>query len=192
MLQQLLDVVRGNSSGSELCSLREVISAAWNTVAPAADARGIALEVNVADDLECPMERARMERVFANLFENAIDAMRSGGRISIHGEMDGDNIMVRVEDDGPGISASLQGRLFQPFVTAGKKNGLGLGLALSRQTLLDHGGDIWAEAAPDRLKGGALFWLRLPKTRAGATHEPVAVNGAADTHEQFPSLHRRE
>jgi signal transduction histidine kinase len=191
MLQELLDVVRGTSSGSEMCSLREVISAAWNTVAPSADARGIALELSVADTLECPMERARMERVFANLFENAIEAMRSGGSISIGGEAHGDNILVRMEDTGPGISAALQGRLFQPFVTEGKKNGLGLGLALSRQTLLDHGGDIWADDAPGQ-QGGALFWLRLPKGRSTVTHEPVAVNGVADIHEQFPSLRRHE
>jgi signal transduction histidine kinase len=174
-----------------MCSVREVIAAAWNTVAPSADARGIALELSVAEGLECPMERARMERVFANLFENAIEAMRSGGNISIGGEAHGDNIMVRVEDTGPGISAALQGRLFQPFVTDGKKNGLGLGLALSRQTLLDHGGDIWADDAPGQ-QGGALFWLRLPKGRSTVTHEPVAVNGAADIHEQFPSLRRHE
>jgi two-component system, OmpR family, sensor kinase len=177
MLQQLLDVVRGTSSGSELCSLREVISAAWNTVAPSADTLGIALDLKVPDNLECPMERARMERVFANLFENAIEAMRSGGSISIRGEAEGDNIMVRVEDTGPGISASLQGRLFQPFATAGKKNGLGLGLALSRQTLLDHGGDIWADDTPGRDRGGALFWLRLPKNRSSITQEAALLNG---------------
>jgi two-component system OmpR family sensor kinase len=177
MLQQLLDVVRGTSSGSELCSVREVISAAWNTVAPSADTLGVALDLKVPDNLECPMERARMERVFANLFENAIEAMRSGGSISIRGEAEGDNIMVRVEDTGPGISASLQGRLFQPFATAGKKNGLGLGLALSRQTLLDHGGDIWVDDAPGRDQGGALFWLRLPKTRSSITQEAALLNG---------------
>jgi signal transduction histidine kinase len=178
MLQELLDVVRGTSSGSELCSLRDVISAAWNTVAPSADTRGIVLDLRVGDELECPMERARMERVFANLFENAIEAMHAGGSISIQGAADGDNIIVRVEDTGPGISASLHDRLFQPFVTAGKKNGLGLGLALSRQTLLDHGGDIWADGAPGSQKTGALFWLRLPKNRMGVTHEPAVLNGA--------------
>jgi signal transduction histidine kinase len=124
------------------------------------------------------MERARMERVFANLFENAIEAMRSGGDISIRAQADGENIMVRVEDTGPGISAALRGRLFQPFATIGKKNGLGLGLALSRQTLIDHGGDIWADDAPGRDHGGALFWLRLPKNRSGITHEPAVPNGA--------------
>ena len=73
--------------------------------------------------------------------------------------------MVRVEDTGPGISAALQGRLFQPFVTAGKKNGLGLGLALSRQTLLDHGGDIWADEARGRPRWRALL--------AAAAEEPL-------------------
>jgi signal transduction histidine kinase len=172
--------------------VREVIAAAWDTVGPSAEARGVTLDVKVADNLACPMERARMERVFANLFENAIEAMRSGGSISIQGQVEGDDIMVRVEDTGPGISASLQGRLFQPFVTAGKKNGLGLGLALSRQTLLDHGGDIWADDGPTRASGGALFWLRVPKNRANITHEPIVLNGAADTLAQSPSLHRHE
>ena len=46
-----------------------------------------------------------------------------------------------------------------PFVSAGKKNGLGLGLALARQTVLDHGGDMWAESEPGQ---GACFRLRLP------------------------------
>jgi signal transduction histidine kinase len=158
MLQELLDVVRGKSSGSEMCSLREVIAAAWDTVAPAAESRKIELIAEVPDGLECSMERARMERVFSNLFENAIEAMRSGGRISIGSEANGENILVRVEDSGPGISPALRGRLFQPFVTVGKKNGLGLGLALSRQTLLDHGGDLWLDADGP----GARFCLRLP------------------------------
>ena len=164
MLQQLLDVVRGKSSASELCSLREVIAAAWDTVAPVAENRKIELIAEVPDGLECPMERARMERVFSNLFENAIEAMRSGGRISIGSEANGEDILVSVEDSGPGVSPALRGRLFQPFVTVGKKNGLGLGLALSRQTLLDHGGDLWLDANGP----GARFCLRLPGGNNGA------------------------
>jgi len=178
MLQELLDVVRGKSSGSELCSVREVIGAAWSTVAPLAEAGRIDLSLNVPDGLECPMERARMERVFANLFENAIEAIHSGGTISIQGEIEGESVVVRVEDTGPGINAALRGRLFQPFVTAGKKNGLGLGLALSRQTLLDHGGDIWTDDGQSGHAGGARFYLRLPKSRSAVMNEPAVVNGA--------------
>jgi signal transduction histidine kinase len=173
MLQQLLNVARGKSDASEMCSLREVIEAAWATVAPAADARRIELEMRVPDHIECPMERARIERVFSNLFENAIDAMRTGGKVSIQSQTDHDNVLVQVDDTGPGISPVVRARLFQPFVTAGKKNGLGLGLALSRQTLLDHGGDIWAESAGP----GARFCLRLPKDRSATSHEASKVNG---------------
>ena len=57
-----------------------------------------------------------------------------------------------------GPDATAPGQLFQPFVTAGKKNGVGLGLALSRKTLLSHGGDLWAE----NNHGGACFVMKLP------------------------------
>jgi signal transduction histidine kinase len=159
-----------------MCGLRDVIGAAWAVVAPAADARHVELAADVPETQECPMSRARMERVFSNLFENAIEAMRSGGTISIRTQAQGDNILVEVQDTGPGINPALRGRLFQPFVTAGKKNGLGLGLALSRQTLLDHGGDLWADSNGP----GARFCLRLPKERRGATRDTSPISLASD------------
>ena len=68
-------------------------------------------------------------------------------------------MLVEVSDTGPGIPAEIGDQLFQPFATAGKKSGLGLGLALSRQTVLEHGSDIWAGAAEG---GGAKFSVKLP------------------------------
>jgi two-component system nitrogen regulation sensor histidine kinase GlnL len=65
---------------------------------------------------------------------------------------------VSVEDTGPGIPAAIAGDLFQPFVTSGKQNGVGLGLALSRKTVLSHGGELWVET----VKVGARFRMRLP------------------------------
>jgi hypothetical protein len=89
------------------------------------------------------------------------------------GRWDGDSLVVEVHDTGPGISPALRARLFQPFVTAGKKNGLGLGLALSRQTLLDHGGDMWADSDGP----GAKFCLRLPRERHNVPQEAVNLAG---------------
>ena len=88
----------------------------------------------------------------------AIEAMPEGGRIDIAAERNGHNVLVSVDDTGPGVPAEVRQRLFQPFVTSGK-NGLGLGLALSRQTVLDHGGDLWIE---DDGAAGARFRLKLP------------------------------
>jgi signal transduction histidine kinase len=170
MLQQLLNASRGRTGTAEVCAVREVISAAWSNVEAAAEAQHVSLISEVPDALECPMERERMERVFRNLFENALEAMPGGGtvRVTLNGAAGADSlhedsrIEIVVKDSGPGIPPGMRARLFQPFVTMGKKNGLGLGLALSRQTLLDHGGDLWLDGAGS----GAEFHLRLPGEKA--------------------------
>jgi signal transduction histidine kinase len=161
MLQQLLNVSRGSSGTAEMCSVRDVVTAAWSAVETEAEAQNVRLIAQVPDTLECPMERARMERVFRNLLENAVEVMASGGTVSIDAHADDSTVLIAVKDSGPGIRPEVRGRLFQPFVTFGKKNGLGLGLALARQTLLDHGGDIWVNGTGP----GAEFHLRLPKDR---------------------------
>ena len=158
MLQELVDVSRGRIQPPETCQLSEIIGAAIDVQAPVAAEHGVAIHAAVDSAIELPLERARMERVFLNLISNAIEAMPSGGEIFISAVQKGENIVVEVNDNGPGIPGGVRSRLFQPFVTSGK-NGLGLGLALSRQTLLDHGGDLWAESNG---AGGAHFRLKLP------------------------------
>jgi signal transduction histidine kinase len=95
--------------------------------------------------------------VFFNLITNALEAMSHGGKIRIGARKAGKYVLIDVEDTGPGIPYGIRDRLFEPFVTAGKDHGLGLGLALSRQTLLNHGGDMWIEPAD-----GARFVMCLP------------------------------
>jgi signal transduction histidine kinase len=162
MLQQLLNASRGRSGTPELCSVRDVVCAAWSVVETEADAQKVKLISEVPEALECPMERERMERVFRNLFENAVEVMSTGGVIRIEAQCDETEVRIIVKDTGPGIRPEMRSRLFQPFVTFGKKNGLGLGLALSRQTLLDHGGDLWVNASGP----GAEFHMRLPNRRS--------------------------
>ena len=95
--------------------------------------------------------------------------MPRGGELRITAQENGGAaVVVRVQDTGPGLSDNAWATLFQPFASSGKKNGLGLGLAFSRQTMLDHGGDIWAERNASR---GAVFCLQLPLAPAPA---PVA------------------
>jgi signal transduction histidine kinase len=85
--------------------------------------------------------------------------MPEGGEIRISAKRCGGDVLIDVDDTGTGISPEIRSTLFQPFASMGKRNGLGLGLALSRQTLLDHGGDLWAEEKADQ---GARFRMRLP------------------------------
>jgi len=159
LLQELSDVTRGRRQGAEPCWLHEVIGAACNSLAPEAQMHGVNLRVHVAEDIAVSLERSPMERVFENLIGNAIEAMPGGGAIEISAERNDSIVVVSVEDTGPGIPEAIAPQLFQPFVTAGKKAGMGLGLAFSRQTVVDHGGDLWVDG---RQKNGAKFVLRLP------------------------------
>ena len=173
LLQDLVNVGRGKTEGAEICRLREVAGAACDSLAPAADAQGVHVTLEIEDAIELPLERARVERVFINLIGNALEAMPSGGRIHISAHPAPDGVVIEVADSGPGISPDIREHLFEPFVSSGKKNGLGLGLALSQQTILDHGGDMWVDSDPGR---GAHFFFRLPLSRAAAPAEhPVAT-----------------
>ena len=159
LLQDLLNVSRGKSRQPEVCRLREVASAACDSLAATADAQGVAVKLSIASEIELPLDRSRMERAFMNLIANALEAMPEGGEVGISAVMEDGSVVVHVEDNGPGIAPEILSNLFQPFVTAGKRNGLGLGLALSRQTVLEHGGDMWVSSQPGH---GARFSFRLP------------------------------
>jgi signal transduction histidine kinase len=163
LLQDLLNVSRGTHSAPEMCRLREVASAACDALAPVAATQRVAVRLEIAAGIELPLERSRMERAFVNLVGNALEAMPEGGEVTISAVFEEASVLVEVRDTGPGIAPEIRGQLFQPFVSAGKRNGLGLGLALTRQTVMDHGGDLWVESEPGQ---GARFRFRLPGAHA--------------------------
>jgi signal transduction histidine kinase len=171
LLQDLLNVSRGKTGSPELCRLREVASAACDSLAATAASQGVSISLSIPPELELPLDRSRMERAFVNLVGNSLEAMPEGGEIRISASLEEpggpaeSSVLVRVEDTGPGIAPEIRSKLFQPFVTAGKRNGLGLGLALTRQAVLEHGGDMWVDSQPGH---GARFSFRLPGVRAAA------------------------
>ncbi|MGH9723086.1 MAG: histidine kinase dimerization/phospho-acceptor domain-containing protein, partial [Bryobacteraceae bacterium] len=83
LLQDLVNVSRGKSKAAEVCSLREVIAAACDASASAAENQGVEITNEVPFQLEAPLERARVERVFLNLIGNALEVMPKGGAIRI-------------------------------------------------------------------------------------------------------------
>jgi signal transduction histidine kinase len=176
LLQDLLNVSRGKTGAPELCRLREVASAACDSLAGAAETQGVAISIAIPPEIELPLDRSRMERAFVNLVGNSLEAMPEGGKVRISASFENGAALIQVEDTGPGIAPEIRANLFQPFVTAGKRNGLGLGLALTRQTVLEHGGDMWVESEPGR---GARFFLRLPGAQTIAIQ---SVNAEALSH----------
>ena len=128
------------------------------------DGTGIALELDVGDKGTARFDERRVARAIHNLVRNAVEAMGDAGgtvRIGVArsaGKGKGD-LLVTVADTGPGIPPEIRGRLFQSFVTAGKKGGTGLGLAIVKKTVDEHGGRI--EVASGR--AGTTFTLVLPQ-----------------------------
>ena len=150
----------GSKSTPEICKIRDVIAAASGVASAVAERQSVRILNNVTSGIEIPMARSRIERVFFNLIANALEAMPHGGEIRIGARKADSCVWIEVEDTGPGIPLGIRDRLFEPFVTAGKDRGLGLGLALSRQTVRDHGGDMWTEPA-----AGARFVISMPLNR---------------------------
>jgi signal transduction histidine kinase len=167
LLEDLLDVGRGPAGEIGPHNLRDVVAGAVDSVAASAEAQKVAIEIDVPENLEAPLDRRRIERVFQNLLGNALEAMPQGGSIVISASAKDGSAVVEVSDTGPGIAPEIRDRLFQPFVTARKGAGLGLGLALSRQAVVDHGGDMWANPSSSR---GACFSFRLPLSAARTSH----------------------
>lgn len=111
----------------------------------------------------CPVraDRAMIRQVLQNLGDNAARAMgdRGGTVRLVPGVRKGGWVTLEVVDDGPGIAETVRARLFSPYVTTARPGeGMGLGLAISRKILLDHGGDLELGCAAP----GASFVLRLP------------------------------
>jgi signal transduction histidine kinase len=111
-------------------------------------------------DCHAPVDRDMIRRVLVNLCSNsALAAGEGGGMVSISTRRVANSVWIDVSDDGPGIAPEIRGRLFEPYATTRPiGEGMGLGLAISRKILLDHGGDL------DLLESerGAAFRLSLP------------------------------
>lgn len=123
-----------------------------------------ALEVRVEIDPDVPVmeiDRGLLRQAILNLVKNGLEALSSGGQITIASRFDGEAIDISVSDTGTGIPEDVAPRLFEQFFTT-KPQGTGLGLSIARQIAEEHGGEIrWANR-PGR---GATFTIRLPIKR---------------------------
>jgi two-component system, OmpR family, sensor kinase len=104
-------------------------------------------------------DAGRLRQVFSNLLTNAAQA-QPRGEIELHASHGGGALRVRIHDDGPGVSAEIKARLFDPFVT-GRASGTGLGLALSRRIVARHRGTL---ALVEDGRPGATFEVVLPES----------------------------
>ena len=103
-----------------------------------------------------------IERVLANILENASKYTPAHSSIEINGFRQDGNIIITIDDHGPGLPPGRENTIFEKFERGSKENatpGVGLGLAISKAVMKAHGGSIEGES---RYNGGARFTLRLP------------------------------
>jgi signal transduction histidine kinase len=113
-----------------------------------------------APDLqEIPAYPGELNQVFTNLIDNAIDALPDGGELHVETGREGEQVLVRIVDNGPGIPESVRSHIFEPFFTTkAVGEGTGLGLDIVQRIVRQHSGQIDVESRPGR----TVFTVRLP------------------------------
>jgi len=150
----------------ESLNLKSLTEATLETFGPRTRDRNIQLRVDIPAGLPpVKADRDGLETVLLNLMENAVRATPPGGRITVGAREEDEQLELWVEDNGPGIPAELRERVFERFyrIDVGRslaEGGSGLGLAIVKHTMLQYGGRVWIEDAPE---GGASVHLLLPR-----------------------------
>ena len=140
-------------------SLNTVIQAFCNFVEPQLRQAKITFSTELAANLPFTLlDAEQIQRALYNFLNNAIEAMPSGGELSIQTRAESSQIMLQISDTGMGIPSSDQQRIFDPFFTT-KKEGTGLGLPLAGEIIKHHQGTILCESVVGQ---GTLFTITLP------------------------------
>jgi signal transduction histidine kinase len=156
-VKRFLDLGRAGPSRREPCDLGALVDEAIALITPQCRHAQIDL-VYRPTITKCALsaDPGQLGQVLVNLLGNAIDAAGPGGQVEVRLERQGDRLVLEVLDTGPGPAAEIADRLFDPFVTS-KPEGVGLGLAVSRQIVEGHGGQIRWER-----DGRTCFRVELP------------------------------
>jgi signal transduction histidine kinase len=129
------------------------------------DGQNVSITVGKLPPAEADIDARNLESAIYNLLLNACQAATRSTHVPevvVHLTEVEERIYVTISDNGPGVPASVRRTLFDPFVTAGKSNGTGLGLTLARRIAEEHGGNVCIEESN---RDGTVFTLSLTKTR---------------------------
>lgn len=143
------------------CDLAELIQRTPQRFAEKAAEREVELVCEVHEPLpRLNLDVAQMERLLDNLTDNALRYSNPGDKVRLQVRRHGERVIISVRDQGEGIPFEQQPRIFEPFVQVGRrKGGVGLGLALAREIVQLHGGQLGVHSRPGE---GANFYFSLP------------------------------
>jgi signal transduction histidine kinase len=145
---------------AEPVDIRVGLEETFTLLASKTRANRVEVVVQIPEDLpRVQVVGAELNQVWMNLIDNALDALKNGGRLTVASAVEDGRVVVRIRDDGPGIPPALLGLIFDPFFTTKDVgHGTGLGLDIVRRILQRMGAEIDAESVP----GQTEFRVRLP------------------------------
>ncbi|MGD2070827.1 MAG: ATP-binding protein, partial [Gemmatimonadota bacterium] len=191
LVEQLLDVARLEAGERDLTlaihDLGALLRRLVGSFGALAASRGITFRAEVPDGpIRAVADLDRMEKVYSNLLANALKFTPSGGTVGIEAALDGHEMVVSVQDTGPGIAPADQERIFERFQQVDDSDrraheGAGLGLTLVREITELHGGTVELTSTPGE---GSRFTVRIPTGRP----DEGAGNGTGDVGALDPSV----
>jgi signal transduction histidine kinase len=167
-ISELLELTRAEVGALSIepspVNISELISEVISDVEPNVTSKGLTIRSEIHSDLKYAVaDEERLRQVMQNLLSNGVEASQVGGEILVGATLEDDCIKFMVHDNGVGISKDDQSRIFEPYFRvegiADKYEGLGLGLALSKNIVELHGGKIWVES---ELGKGSTFNFTIP------------------------------
>lgn len=156
----------------------EVLESVLQLYGPRIAARNISLQKELLQGAPVTAGAGELRQLFANLIGNALDAMRSGGRLRVrtrpakeHAEGRRPGVRISVADTGIGIPHHLRKKVFEPFVTTKGDTGTGLGLWVTSEIVQKHSGRICMRSSAHPKKSGTVFHVFLPYRIAGGEND---------------------
>ena len=175
ILERLLDFARlGESTEPEETDIHQAVRDVIDLVRPVKHYQNRPIRFAGIPGLKAWVRPAEFKQVVLNLLNNALDACQDGEGVTVTLEAKADHFVLRVADEGCGMTEEVLNQLFRPFFTRRRDGrGTGLGLSVSYQIVQDHGGEIVA-TSPGPGKGSTIT-MKLPIKKQGTSHHAQAA-----------------
>ena len=170
LVSTMLETTRPRAPDIAPTDMGRVVTHAVALLAAQAARQHVSVETRLPEaPIHADCDDEQMTQVLLNLLLNGLQILKQGGRILVTLAREGDQVLIDIADDGPGIAPDARARIFEAFYFQ-REGGIGLGLAVVQRIVAAHGGEV--EAGASEL-GGALFRVRLPLKQRPVDEENV-------------------
>ncbi len=161
MMEELSEFIKKGSRKINLakCNLNFIIRSCYTKIRKDFVSEKIRIELNLNFNGVITIDKEKITRVLENILNNAKNAMEKGGKIIISTKKIKQFAEIKINDNGPGMDEKMKKNIFEPFFSSKKSKGMGLGMYIVKQMILQHKGTIDVDSRKDK---GTTFTIKLP------------------------------